>query len=103
VAVGPKIVRKTAVFLMDEPLSNLDTQLRVKAKKEIIKFHFNLKNTFIYVTYDQVEAMTMGDRIAVMKNGILQQVDSPSNIYNHPTNMFFAGFIGSLTMNFFAL
>lgn len=103
VAVGRAIVREPAVFLMDEPLSNLDAKLRVKARKEISKLHSSLKTTFIYVTHDQVEAMTMGDRIAVMKNGILQQVDSPSNIYNHPTNMFVAGFIGSPAMNFFAV
>lgn len=103
VAVGRAIVREPAVFLMDEPLSNLDAKLRVKARKEISKLHSTLKTTFIYVTHDQVEAMTMGDRIAVMKDGILQQVDSPSNIYNHPTNMFVAGFIGSPAMNFFAV
>ncbi|MEA5512293.1 ABC transporter ATP-binding protein [Crocosphaera sp. UHCC 0190] len=101
VAVGRAIVRKPAVFLMDEPLSNLDAKLRVQARKEISKLHTDLKTTFIYVTHDQVEAMTMGDRIAVMKDGILQQVDTPSNLYNNPTNMFVAGFIGSPAMNFF--
>ena len=103
VAVGRAIVREPAVFLMDEPLSNLDAKLRVKARKEISKLHSTLKTTFIYVTHDQMEAMSMGDRIAVMKNGILQQVDSPSNIYNHPINMFVAGFIGSPAINFFAV
>ena len=101
VAVGRAIVRNPAVFLMDEPLSNLDAKLRVQARKEISKLHEALKTTFIYVTHDQVEAMTMGDRIAVMKDGILQQVDTPTNLYNNPTNMFVAGFIGSPAMNFF--
>ncbi|MGK7916915.1 MAG: ABC transporter ATP-binding protein [Prochloraceae cyanobacterium] len=101
VAVGRAIVREPAVFLMDEPLSNLDAKLRVQARKEIGKLHKTLKTTFIYVTHDQVEAMTMGDRIAVMKDGILQQVDTPTNLYNNPTNMFVAGFIGSPAMNFF--
>ena len=101
VAVGRAIVREPAVFLMDEPLSNLDAKLRVQARKEISKLHQALNTTFIYVTHDQVEAMTMGDRIAVMKDGILQQVDSPTNLYNNPTNMFVAGFIGSPAMNFF--
>ncbi len=103
VAVGRAIVREPAVFLMDEPLSNLDAKLRVQARKEISKLHASLKTTFIYVTHDQVEAMTMGDRIAVMKDGILQQADTPSNLYNNPTNMFVAGFIGSPAMNFFAV
>ncbi|MEY2983738.1 MAG: ATP-binding subunit of an ABC-type osmolyte transporter [Cyanobacteriota bacterium] len=101
VAVGRAIVRKPAVFLMDEPLSNLDAKLRVQARKEISKLHDDLATTFIYVTHDQVEAMTMGDRIAVMKDGILQQVDSPGNLYNRPANKFVAGFIGSPAMNFF--
>ncbi|MEB3226903.1 MAG: ABC transporter ATP-binding protein [Synechocystis sp.] len=101
VAVGRAIVRKPAVFLMDEPLSNLDAKLRVQARKEISKLHDDLATTFIYVTHDQVEAMTMGDRIAVMKDGVLQQVDSPSNLYNRPANKFVAGFIGSPAMNFF--
>ncbi len=101
VAVGRAIVRKPAVFLMDEPLSNLDAKLRSQARKEISKLHKDLKTTFVYVTHDQVEAMSMGDRIAVMKDGILQQVDTPSNLYNKPTNMFVAGFIGSPAMNFF--
>ena len=101
VAVGRAIVRKPSVFLMDEPLSNLDAKLRVQARKEISKLHEELATTFIYVTHDQVEAMTMGDRIAVMKDGILQQVDSPGNLYNQPANKFVAGFIGSPAMNFF--
>ncbi|MBE9240093.1 ABC transporter ATP-binding protein [Synechocystis salina] len=101
VAVGRAIVRKPSVFLMDEPLSNLDAMLRVQARKEISKLHSDLTTTFIYVTHDQVEAMTMGDRIAVMKDGILQQVDSPANLYNQPANLFVAGFIGSPAMNFF--
>lgn len=101
VAVGRAIVRKPAVFLMDEPLSNLDAKLRVQARKEISKLQSDLNTTFIYVTHDQVEAMTMGDRIAVMKDGILQQVDTPANLYNQPANMFVAGFIGSPSMNFF--
>ncbi|MDJ0682261.1 MAG: ABC transporter ATP-binding protein [Xenococcaceae cyanobacterium MO_167.B52] len=101
VAVGRAIVREPAVFLMDEPLSNLDAKLRVQARKEISKLHQELKTTFIYVTHDQVEAMTMGDRIVVMKDGILQQVDTPTNLYNNPINMFVAGFIGSPAMNFF--
>ncbi len=101
VAVGRAIVRQPAVFLMDEPLSNLDAKLRVQARKEISKLQDELKTTFIYVTHDQVEAMTMGDRIAVMKDGILQQVDSPANLYNNPTNKFVASFIGSPAMNFF--
>ena len=101
VAVGRAIVRQPAVFLMDEPLSNLDAKLRVQARKEISKLHQDLNTTFIYVTHDQVEAMTMGDRIAVMKEGILQQLDTPTNLYNHPINKFVAGFIGSPSMNFF--
>ncbi|MGF1488961.1 MAG: ABC transporter ATP-binding protein [Prochloraceae cyanobacterium] len=101
VAVGRAIVREPAVFLMDEPLSNLDAKLRVQARKQIGKLHQKLKTTFIYVTHDQVEAMTMGNRIVVMKDGILQQVDSPSNLYNKPINRFVAGFIGSPAMNFF--
>ena len=101
VAVGRAIVREPAVFLMDEPLSNLDAKLRVQARTEISKLHQNLKTTFIYVTHDQVEAMTMGTRIAVMNGGILQQIDTPDNLYNHPNNTFVAGFIGSPAMNFF--
>ena len=101
VAVGRAIVREPAVFLMDEPLSNLDAKLRVTARAEISKLHQRLGTTFIYVTHDQVEAMTMGDRIAVLADGILQQVDSPRNLYNNPVNVFVAGFIGSPSMNFF--
>lgn len=101
VAVGRAIVREPAVFLMDEPLSNLDAKLRVTARAEISKLHQRLGTTFIYVTHDQVEAMTMGDRIAVLSDGILQQIDSPRNLYNSPKNVFVAGFIGSPSMNFF--
>lgn len=100
VAVGRAIVRKPKVFLFDEPLSNLDAKLRVQMRTEIHKLHIRLQTTIIYVTHDQVEAMTMGDRIAVMKNGILQQVDDPIEIYDHPKNKFVAGFIGSPPMNF---
>jgi multiple sugar transport system ATP-binding protein len=101
VAVGRAIVREPAVFLMDEPLSNLDAKLRVSARAEITKLHKRLGTTFIYVTHDQVEAMTMGDRIAVLADGVLQQVDSPRKLYNEPGNLFVAGFIGSPSMNFF--
>jgi multiple sugar transport system ATP-binding protein len=100
VAVGRAIVREPYVFLMDEPLSNLDAKLRVQARAEISKLHQRLGTTFIYVTHDQVEAMTMGTRIAVMKDGILQQVDSPQVLYDTPNNIFVAGFIGSPAMNF---
>ncbi len=86
---------------MDEPLSNLDAKLRVTARAEISQLHQRLGTTFIYVTHDQVEAMTMGDRIAVLHDGVLQQVDSPRNLYNLPNNIFVAGFIGSPSMNFF--
>jgi len=102
VAVGRAIVREPAVFLMDEPLSNLDAKLRVSARAEITKLHKRLGTTFIYVTHDQVEAMTMGDRIAVLADGILQQIDSPRTLYTEPNNVFVAGFIGSPSMNFFA-
>ena len=101
VAVGRAIVREPAVFLMDEPLSNLDAKLRVTARAEISQLHKRLGTTFIYVTHDQVEAMTMGDRIAVLNDGVLQQVDTPRNLYNTPANIFVAGFIGSPSMNFF--
>ncbi len=101
VALGRAIVREPAVFLMDEPLSNLDAKLRVSARAEISKLHQKLGTTFIYVTHDQVEAMTMGDRIAVLADGILQQADTPRNLYNEPVNIFVAGFIGSPAMNFF--
>lgn len=100
VAMGRAIVREPAVFLMDEPLSNLDAKLRVSMRVEISKLQKRLKTTTIYVTHDQTEAMTMGDRIVVMKDGIVQQVDTPMKIYNHPANLFVAGFIGSPSMNF---
>ena len=101
VALGRAIVRSPQVFLMDEPLSNLDAKLRVQTRATISKLHRQLQTTMIYVTHDQTEAMTMGDRIAVMRDGILQQLDTPQNLYDHPTNMFVAGFIGSPSMNFF--
>ena len=101
VAVGRAIVREPSVFLFDEPLSNLDAKLRVQTRAEISKLHLRLATTFIYVTHDQVEAMTMASRIAVMKDGVLQQLDSPQNLYDHPNNIFVAGFIGSPAMNFF--
>ncbi|MCM8797633.1 MAG: sn-glycerol-3-phosphate ABC transporter ATP-binding protein UgpC [Candidatus Omnitrophica bacterium] len=100
VAVGRAIVRKPLVFLFDEPLSNLDAKMRVQMRTEIHKLHIRLQTTIIYVTHDQVEAMTMGDRIAVMKDGVLQQVADPITIYDHPKNKFVAGFIGSPPMNF---
>lgn len=100
VALGRAIVRNPKVFLMDEPLSNLDAKLRVQTRAEIIKLHSKLQTTFIYVTHDQVEAMTMGDRIVIMKDGIIQQVDTPQNVYDKPINLFVAGFIGSPQMNF---
>ena len=101
VAVGRAIVREPAVFLMDEPLSNLDAKLRVEARAFIQKLHQQLETTFIYVTHDQTEAMTMGTRIAVLNAGVLQQIDTPSNLYRYPRNRFVAGFIGSPSMNFF--
>lgn len=101
VAVGRAIVRDPTVFCMDEPLSNLDAKLRVQARAEISKLHQRLETTFIYVTHDQMEAMTMGTRIAVMKDGVLQQIDAPQVLYNSPENVFVAGFIGSPAMNFF--
>ena len=101
VAVGRAIVRDPAAFLMDEPLSNLDAKLRVQARAELSKLHKKLGTTFIYVTHDQVEAMTMGSRIAVMNQGILQQVDTPQTLYDQPNNVFVAGFMGSPSMNFF--
>jgi len=100
VALGRAIVREPAVFLMDEPLSNLDAKLRVEARALLSRLHQRLGTTFIYVTHDQTEAMTMGERIAVQKDGVLQQVDKPQNLYDHPTNVFVAGFIGSPAMNF---
>lgn len=101
VAVGRAIVREPKVFLFDEPLSNLDAKLRVETRANISKLHLQLQTTFIYVTHDQVEAMTMASRIAVMSAGILQQIDSPQNLYDRPNNLFVAGFIGSPAMNFF--
>jgi len=101
VAVGRAIVRKPQVFLFDEPLSNLDAKLRVQMRIEISKLHRRLETTMIYVTHDQVEAMTMGDKIVVLKDGLIQQVDSPLNLYERPANIFVAGFIGSPAMNFF--
>jgi multiple sugar transport system ATP-binding protein len=99
VALGRAIVREPAAFLMDEPLSNLDAKLRVQTRAEILKLQQELSTTTIYVTHDQVEAMTMGDRIAVMKEGVLQQVGAPVDLYEDPTNVFVAGFIGSPAMN----
>lgn len=100
VAVGRAIVRKPKVFLFDEPLSNLDAKLRVQMRTEISKLHTRLEATMVYVTHDQVEAMTMGDRIVVMRDGKIQQIDEPLNLYNKPANQFVAGFIGSPSMNF---
>ena len=99
VAVGRCIVRKPAVFLFDEPLSNLDAKMRVQMRAEISKLHHKLATTMIYVTHDQIEAMTMGDRICVMKDGVIQQCDTPRNIYDNPANVFVAGFIGTPPMN----
>ncbi len=100
VALGRAIVRNPKVFLMDEPLSNLDAKLRVQMRAEIKKLHEKLQTTFIYVTHDQTEALTMGDRIVVLDKGVIQQVDTPEEIYNNPQNMFVAGFVGSPQMNF---
>ncbi len=102
VALGRAIVRRPKVFLFDEPLSNLDANLRVQMRTEISRLHKQLSTTMIYVTHDQIEAMSMGSRIVVMKDGIVQQVDTPLTIYNSPANQFVAGFIGSPTMNFFS-
>lgn len=101
VALGRAIVREPKVFLLDEPLSNLDAKLRVETRANISRLHQRLQTTFIYVTHDQVEAMTMASRIAVMSAGILQQIDTPQNLYDRPNNIFVAGFIGSPAMNFF--
>ena len=101
VALGRAIVREPKVFLLDEPLSNLDAKLRAQMRTEISRLHKKLQTTFIYVTHDQVEAMTMGTRIVVMKLGYVQQIDTPMNLYNHPYNKFVAGFIGTPQMNFF--
>jgi multiple sugar transport system ATP-binding protein len=100
VAMGRALARNPAIFLFDEPLSNLDAKLRVEMRAEIKSLHQRLKNTIVYVTHDQVEAMTLGDRIAVMKDGLVQQFGTPSEIYERPANMYVAGFIGSPTMNF---
>lgn len=100
VAIGRAIVRHPKVFLMDEPLSNLDAKLRNQMRAEIIKLRSQLKTTFIYVTHDQTEAMTLGDRIAVMKDGVTQQIGTPSELFYHPANQFVAGFIGTPVMNF---
>ncbi len=101
VAVGRAIVREPKVFLFDEPLSNLDAKLRIQTRAEISKLHQRLQATFVYVTHDQVEAMTMATKIAVMKDGLVQQIDTPQNVYERPSNVFVAGFIGSPPMNFF--
>jgi multiple sugar transport system ATP-binding protein len=101
VAVGRAIVREPKVFLFDEPLSNLDAKLRVETRANISKLHQQLQTTFIYVTHDQVEAMTMASRIAVINKGLLQQIDTPQTLYDRPNNLFVAGFIGSPAMNFF--
>jgi multiple sugar transport system ATP-binding protein len=103
VAMGRAIVREPQVFLMDEPLSNLDAKLRVQTRTQIASLQRRLGVTTVYVTHDQVEAMTMGDRVAVLKDGLLMQVDTPQNLYNHPDNVFVAGFIGSPAMNLIEL
>lgn len=100
VALGRAMVRDPAVFLLDEPLSNLDAKLRTEMRSQIARLHNNLQTTFVYVTHDQTEAMTMADRIVVMKDGIINQVDTPQMLYDHPCNMFVAGFIGTPQMNF---
>src|SRR5216110_1335936 len=101
VAVGRAIARVPSVFVMDEPLSNLDAKLRIQTRAMLQKLHQRIRRTTIYVTHDQVEAMTMGDRIAVMSDGVLQQLDTPENLHELPANIFVAGFIGSPSMNFF--
>ena len=101
VALGRAIVRRPAVFLLDEPLSNLDAQTRLQMRAEIARLHARLGSTMVYVTHDQVEALTLGHRVAVMKAGVIQQVDAPMTLYEHPANLFVAGFIGSPPMNFF--
>src|SRR5437764_136203 len=100
VAMGRAIVREPQAFLMDEPLSNLDAKLRIQMRAEILRIQRRLGSTTVYVTHDQTEAMTLGDRLAVMRDGILQQVGAPDELYNHPKNVFVAGFIGSPAMNF---
>ena len=101
VAIGSAIIRRPKAFLMDEPLSNLDAKLRAQMRIELAKLHKELETTIIYVTHDQTEAMTLGTRIVVMKDGVVQQVETPVELYNHPVNLFVAGFIGSPSMNFF--
>ena len=101
VAIGRAIVRDPKVFLMDEPLSNLDAKLRNQMRAEIIKLREKIDTTFLYVTHDQVEAMTLGDRIVIMRDGFIQQIGTPQEVFNHPTNLFVAGFIGTPQMNFF--
>ena len=101
VAIGRAIVRSPKVFLMDEPLSNLDAKLRNQMRAEIIKLREKIDTTFVYVTHDQVEAMTLGDRIVIMRDGFIQQIGTPQEVFNHPANLFVAGFIGSPQMNFF--
>ena len=101
VAIGRAIVRNPSVFLMDEPLSNLDAKLRNQMRAELIKLRKRINTTFIYVTHDQVEAMTLGDRIVIMRDGFIQQVGTPQEVFNHPSNLFVAGFIGTPQMNFF--
>ena len=101
VAIGRAIVREPQVFLMDEPLSNLDAKLRNQMRAEIIKLRKRINTTFIYVTHDQTEAMTLGDRIVIMKDGFIQQIGTPQEVFNHPYNLFVAGFIGTPQMNFF--
>jgi len=100
VAMGRAIVREPSAFLLDEPLSNLDAKLRVQMRTEIARLQNRLKTTTVYVTHDQTEAMTLGDRVAVLRKGVIQQVDSPKELYHHPVNLFVAGFIGSPSMNF---
>ena len=102
VAIGRAIVREPKVFLMDEPLSNLDAKLRNQMRAEIIKLRQRINTTFIYVTHDQTEAMTLGDRIVIMRDGFIQQIGTPQEVFNHPANLFVAGFIGTPQMNFFA-
>ncbi|MGI5973871.1 MAG: ABC transporter ATP-binding protein [Oscillospiraceae bacterium] len=102
VALGRAMVRDPAVFLLDEPLSNLDAKLRTEMRSQISELHQKLQTTFVYVTHDQTEAMTMADRIVVLKDGVIQQVDTPQELYDHPANQFVAGFIGTPPMNFFA-
>ena len=101
VAIGRAIVREPQVFLMDEPLSNLDAKLRNQMRAEIIKLRQRIDTTFIYVTHDQTEAMTLGDRIVIMKDGFIQQIGTPQEVFDHPANLFVAGFIGMPQMNFF--